>query len=118
MTCNRSDFEVTRKFWGTTREVELYLSDGDIRRIDGLLQMGAGASSVYAILVKRGVIAAGALSGPFTAMLGSVVVFYMGWIKRSNNGCGVELSTTLTPYGSRPATVTAQTRDDPWWKVW
>jgi hypothetical protein len=117
MPCNKSGSDIDRRYWGTSIEAELYLSDDDISDIDALIGMGAGASGVYAKLVQRGVLA-GALSSSYAAIIGGVIAFYIGWIKYSNNGCGVELSMTLTPFGSHGVSVQAQTEDDGWWPFW
>jgi hypothetical protein len=115
MACNRSGSDIDRRYWGTSIEVELYLSDDDVSDIDALIGMGAGASSVYAALVRKGILA-GTLSNPYTAIVGGVVAFYIGWITYSNNGCGVELSMTMTPIGSHGVSVKAQNGDG--WSLW
>jgi hypothetical protein len=79
-------------------EVKLYLSDEDIRKLNSIIDFGGGAAAVYGGLVEAGVLS-GSLANPYTAVLGGVVLAYIGWINWSNSGCGVVLSATITPVG-------------------
>jgi len=114
MPCNKSDADINRKWWGLGLEVELYLSDDDIEYIDEQIELGAKAAGVYAALVRLGIVS-GALTNPYSIAIGSIVLFYIEWIKYSNDGCGVEVSTTLRGSAWGGVSVKAQTEDDGWW---
>jgi hypothetical protein len=106
MACNRTGTDIDREY-GVTLEVEMFLSYNDVRKIDAIIVAGGGAAGVYGGLVELEVLG-GALANPYTAIIAGVIIAYMGWIKWSNSGCGVKVSTFITPWGYAGTYVSSQ----------
>lgn len=105
MSCNRNDFDIDNEFWGVNKEIKLWVNDGTLKDIQGAVQIGGAAGAgIYAILVESGVITAGALSGPVTVAVGTILGIYLGWIMIENDGCGVVIEMNVNPVA--PVTTT------------
>lgn len=102
MTCNRSDIV------DDTFERRWYLSDSDIKDIDGFLVMGDGAAMVLEGLIARGIISTAALPSGVGLILGGIITAYFGWIKQSNDGCGVVVTIPMYSPGLPAVTVESQ----------
>jgi len=95
--CNRSGHEIDRDWWEPWIDVTLYMSHDDVRKLDALILAGTGAAGVYWGAVKANIITGAAVSAPVAAIIGGIITMYIGWIKWSDSGCGVTLSTSVTP---------------------
>ena len=94
LSCNKSGADISTKALPPTVYVDLYLSDGNINDIAALATAGAPtAKIIHGYLVEKGIISAGALSGPVAAALAATLAAYWGWILLENDGCGVQIKT-------------------------
>lgn len=89
MTCNKSGYDVHKNLLYTTYEI--YLSEGDIKNMNALFDMGAGISALADALVAWGVLEASTPPGVGTAIAG-VLLVEKGIINWYADGCGVKIS--------------------------
>ncbi|WP_139326611.1 hypothetical protein [Natrinema saccharevitans] len=105
MGCNEDKGEINNGFL-INRNMTLYLSDGTVSDLDGLITSGGGAAAVYGVLVEKGILA-GSLAGPVATVIGGIILTYWGMIKVQNDGCGVILKSRI-PLGNTAPTVHSQ----------
>lgn len=103
MTCNRSEV-VDDPMSGEQR---WYLSDGDINDIDGAFTFSEGGAFILEGLIQKGIISASLPSG-FGLVLVGILEAYFGWIKYSNDGCGVVVTIHMASPGLPAVTVKSQ----------
>ncbi|KDE56770.1 hypothetical protein EL22_20745 [Halostagnicola sp. A56] len=104
MPCNKNDYDIDNEVFGVNKEVKLWISDGVIKDVRGLIEIGGAGAAVYGLLVEKGVISAGVLAGPVAAVVGAIIIAYMGWIGIENDGCGVVIEMNVNPIA--PVTTT------------
>lgn len=99
-SCNRQEVVITDpgtivpgEYW-----VDFYLSDGFINDVSALA-FGGGVTGPHLkkLLVSRGILAAGALSGPAVVAITVAMAAEWTWILLENNGCGVKVETGYSP---------------------
>lgn len=107
MTCNRTGFDVDNTPLYTKYEV--WLSEGNIKDMNALFDVGAGLSALADALVSWGALEASTPPGVGTAIAG-VLLVEKGIINYFADGCGVKVTVYFTnvPSGIAFQTVSSQ----------
>lgn len=102
-TCNKSGYDVNNNVVYT--KFEIYLSEGNIKDLNALFDIGAGVSAIADALATYGVLETSTPPGVGLAIAG-VLYIEKGLINYFADGCGVKISIY---FSSVPGTIAFQT---------
>lgn len=102
-TCNKSGYDLNNNVVYT--KVEVYLSEGNIKDLNALFDVGTGVSALVEALVAYGVLESSTPPGLGAAIAG-ILLIEKGLINYFANGCGVKISIYFT---NVPTTIGFQT---------
>lgn len=94
MSCNRSGHDVHDPINPFYSKWEIYLSEGDVKDMNAMMDMGAGVSALADALKKWAVLEAETPPGVGTA-IASVLLVEKGLINYHADGCGVKITVHL-----------------------